>query len=191
VSDLVIALSGYAGVGKDTIAAHMTLNHGFSRVAFADPVRAFLIEQNPAIPEHVSVQGWTPLRRLVAEYGWDAAKRQYPRVRMMLQRTGEAAKTIFGQDVWIRLALERLTDRTVITDVRFGYELDALRAWEAAKPGRRVVSVRVRRDGITPPNDHISERLGIPYEYELDMTSVGLDLVPDAVSAFLNRLGAA
>ena len=46
---MIIGLAGYAQSGKDTVAKFLVENHGFERVAFADPIRDLLYELNPIV----------------------------------------------------------------------------------------------------------------------------------------------
>jgi hypothetical protein len=41
---MIIGFLGKAGVGKDTAADYLCLNYGFTRVAFADPLKRFCME---------------------------------------------------------------------------------------------------------------------------------------------------
>src|SRR5690606_15518315 len=148
-----IGLVGYAGCGKDTVAAHL-VRHGFVRVAFADPVRDVLLSINPL----VTTDGLR-LRDLVAAQGWDTAKRQFPEVRELLQGLGVGVRDALGESVWLDHALRRLEaipGPVVVTDVRFHNEAYALRS-------RGFTLVWVRRPGVGPVNSHVSET-GIPVE---------------------------
>lgn len=148
-----IGLIGYAGSGKDTVAAHL-VRHGFVRVAFADPVRDVLLSINPL----VTTDGMR-LRDLVAAQGWDTAKRQFPEVRELLQGLGAGVRDSLGESVWLDHALRRLDalpGPVVVTDVRFHNEAYTLRS-------RGYTLVWVRRTGVGPANSHVSET-GIPVE---------------------------
>lgn len=47
---MLIAISGRAGSGKDTAADFLVKNHGFVKVAFADPIKRVCLEVYPKIP---------------------------------------------------------------------------------------------------------------------------------------------
>ena len=161
--DRIIALSGYAGSGKDTAAAVLTEN-GWTRVSFADKLREFALAVDPLVPVVNDVvataevaAGVAPslrverLSNLVARVGWTEAKKN-PEVRGLLQRIGtDAGRKILGENVWVDAAMADLpAGNIVITDARFPNEAEAVRA-----AGGRVV--RVMRPGVTAVNAHESE----------------------------------
>jgi len=47
---MIIGLSGYAQSGKDTVANYLS-EYGFTRLAFADPIRKLLYQMNPIVKE--------------------------------------------------------------------------------------------------------------------------------------------
>ena len=46
---MIIGLTGYARSGKDTVAQILVDKFGFTRVAFADPIRDFCYQVNPIV----------------------------------------------------------------------------------------------------------------------------------------------
>lgn len=134
----VIGLTGLARSGKDTVGAMLVARHGFTRVSFADGVREAALALDPLIkiPSGDTVR----LSHVVDFYGWDEAK-AIPEVRRTLQRIGsEAGWMIHGQNLWIDLAVTKITGPTVITDVRFAHEvawLDSVGGslWRIERPG--------------------------------------------------------
>jgi len=164
---MILGLCGYPGSGKDAISAHLVSQHGFTRMAFADPMRAALLALNPNIVVGV---GWRSgvamesLAALVSRHGWDYVKREYPDVRTYLQRMGtEAGRDIHGQDCWLKLAAKSIdkASRVVVTDVRFPNEVEFLRQ-------RGAKFIRVTRPGVGPVNNHTSEQLDCTFaQYEL------------------------
>ena len=116
----LIGITGLAGSGKDTAALYLTSRCGFTRMAFADPVK----EAARAIFGLTAEETWNPeYKNKVIPY-WDMTPRQ------MFQRLGdEAAQGTFGPQVWVKrlwMAFDMIrdTDDVVISDVR--YELEAL-----------------------------------------------------------------
>jgi hypothetical protein len=143
---VVIGLSGYASSGKDTVAQFLIEEHGFEKIAFADPIRNMLLAMNPIVH---GVQ----LKELVDEYGWDLAK-QRPEVRHYLQVLGYSARINIDPEVWVRAAFRKLNNEAyskyVITDVRFRNEAEAIKhikghMWRVERPNESAV------------NDHVSE----------------------------------
>lgn len=158
----LIGLSGYARSGKDTAAAAL-IEAGWERRAFADTLREFLYAVNPVIP----IKG-KPYRlaRLVDAYGWEAVKVAHDEVRELLQRLGtDAGRKILGENVWVTATLAGITQPTVVTDVRFPNEADAVRA-------RGGLVVRVLREGTGPVNGHVSETALDDYDFDTYLVNV-------------------
>ena len=118
-----IGLVGTAGAGKDTVANELVQMYGYTRVAFADPVRAALLAVDPLVADE---QGNLRLSTAVETLGWENAKRLYPEVRYLLQRLGTDAIRTQVPHYWSDLA-ERtavaVDGPVVFTDTRFINEL--------------------------------------------------------------------
>lgn len=153
---MLIGLTGFAGSGKDEVARILVREHGFKRVAFADPLREMLYALNPIIDAGRMLR----VQDLVSRLGWDDAKRQYTEIRQLLQRLGnEAAKPVFGDDCWARIAMEaagRTSLSTVFSDARFLVEAEQIRA-------RGGQIWQINRPGVGPVNSHASDA-GLPRE---------------------------
>ena len=143
----IIGLTGYAQSGKDTVASVLVEKYGYSRIAFADKIRDFLYGINPMVA--CSPTGY--LQDLVNLVGWDTAK-QEPQVRRLLQDLGISARDLIDENIWVNAALNNVgkNERVVITDVRFENEAAMIKLM-----GGQLW--RVKRTGIGPVNDHISE----------------------------------
>jgi hypothetical protein len=142
-----IGLIGYSQSGKDTIASILVEKYGYTRIAFADKIREFLYDLNPMVA--CSPTGY--LQDLVNLVGWDDAK-QEPQVRKLLQNLGNSARKIIDENVWVTLALSNIdvNQRVVITDVRFENEAIMIKLLKGQL-------WRVKRIGVGPVNDHVSE----------------------------------
>ena len=144
---MIIGLSGYAQSGKDTVANYLVEHHGFTRIAFADPIRQALYNLNPAIIDIPELPGIS-LQWIVDKMGWEKIKNESPQVRGMLQRFGtEVARNLWSENFWVDLAMSKakLLDNVVITDVRYPNELDAIKnvsgsVWRVEKPGVLAVN---------------------------------------------------
>jgi len=176
---MLIGLTGYAGVGKDTVANILRARHGYKRYAFADKLKSFVYELNPLIiakdPDDILVH----LRDAVDEYGWDFVKRAYPLARHYLQKTGVWFRENVDKNYWVNVVAERWyadgCPNAVFTDVRFPNEV----AWIRSAGG---VVIRVHRPGVGPVNDHESERadeLGSDWELNNDGTTEDLERLVD------------
>ena len=143
----LIGVSGRKRSGKDSFAERLTAVHGFTRVAFADPMRELALALDPLISEV-----WR-LSELVDAFGWEGAK-ENPEVRRTLQRLGtEGGRKVLGENIWVDTAMRtaRAADGPVVfTDVRVPNEA------EAVKTAGGVV-VRIERQGLPTGDTHPSE----------------------------------
>jgi hypothetical protein len=110
---MLIALFGPPGAGKDTVAKRLVEQHRFIRVAFADKVR------------ELAYQVVGPIDRSTIDViGWDTLKRRDVFFRELLERVGDGARKVLGDNVWINAVIAeiaRLIDSgksVVITDLR-------------------------------------------------------------------------
>jgi hypothetical protein len=153
---MIIGLTGYARSGKDTLAGMLIGLHGYDNRAFAAPIRKLLYETNPII----SCGHTGYLKDLVDRVGWEEAKTETP-VRRLLQDLGVGARKTFGEDFWIKQALQGVNpeDKFVITDVRFPNEADAIKDL-----GGQIW--RVKRIGVEAVNTHVSESAMDSYQVD-------------------------
>jgi len=139
---MIIAISGKAQSGKDTIGACLVSQHGFIRVASADALK----------------------RIAMRTFNWDGAKDA--RGRKFLQDLATAVRG-YNPDFWIGITLQEIermrrpmvtgkAEDFVITDVRYKNEADLLK-----KEG--AVLIRIEREGIEL-FDHESETQLDDYE---------------------------
>ncbi|MFJ2814388.1 hypothetical protein [Streptomyces sp. NPDC087294] len=110
---------------------------------------------NPLLDEPSYASGFTTLRYEVDQYGWEAVKGMYPEVRQYLQRLGtEGGRAVLGENVWVD-ALFRDYETwgpTVITDLRFPNEADAIR-----ERGGLVIAIQRPGQELIPDAEHVSE----------------------------------
>ena len=154
---ILLGVSGRKRHGKDTFAARLVERHGFTRVAFADPMREMALALDPIISD-----GWR-LAALVETFGWEEAKAN-PEVRRTLQRLGtEAGRGVLGDNIWVDTAMRHaraLGGRVVFTDCRFPNEALVVRA-----AGGQLV--RVNRPGFADDGDlHTSESALDEYAFD-------------------------
>jgi hypothetical protein len=159
----LIGLAGAARSGKDT-AAQALLDMGWTRRAFADKVREVLYALDPVLIEPHYKEGTTTLRYEVDTYGWEDVKEMYPEVRGYQQRLGtEGGRAVLGEDVWVD-ALFRDFETwgpSIVTDVRFPNEADAIRA-----RGGLVVAIRRPDQTLIREAGHVSENALAGYLFD-------------------------
>jgi hypothetical protein len=150
--ELILGIGGYAKSGKDTLANLLVEGYGFERHAFADALKSVLYSVSPA----VNVDGrYTPLKKVIDDFGWDDAKRYHPEIREIQQGLGNGVRDNVADNTWVRVVMETPHGpRLAIPDTRFPNESDAIH-----RNGGYVV--RIDREGIGPVNNHSSESLDI------------------------------
>jgi len=192
----LLGLTGKKRSGKDTFAAVLVEEYGFTRVAFADPVKEAVLALNPIV--HVEVTSVLPspliseeelayeqllehvpdvmrLGEAVDEYGWDRAKESLPEVRRLLQEYGTGIR-VYDPEFWTREAVRRIEavdGPVVVTDVRFRNEAQLIT--DLGGTGVKIV-----RPGQSDDDNHPSER-------EVDLTDWP-HVVNDAGVAELQQL---
>lgn len=145
----LIGISGKAQHGKDTLGKMLVENHGYTRFAFADPLKEMAYRIDPMI------SGTQSLAWLVDQMGWEEAKK-IPEVRRFLQYLGHGAREVLDKGVWIRRTMRDVDamikegHRVVITDMRYLNEVDAVIK-------RNGYVVRVNRPDAGPTGDDLSE----------------------------------
>lgn len=137
---IVIGLSGYLGSGKTTVADILVRDHGFTKMAFADPIKDMARALNPIVgydiyqcdcgdPEEMEFEE-VRLNDLYDGFGYDHETiKESPwgdEVRELWQRFGTETVRAVDPDFWVNAALKALADqdseRVVFTDVRFPNE---------------------------------------------------------------------
>lgn len=187
---MIIALSGYAGSGKDTVADVLVEERGFVKYAWADTLRMAAAALDPivAVDEHGAVYRYT---EVLDEVGYVQAKVQFPEVRLVLQRLGtEVGRNLIGDNVWIDATFARierehsLSSNIVIADTRFPNEAEAVRNLS----GDNLV-VRVTRPGVDAESDHPSEISLDGYDFDSYFSNEGdMDWLTKAVLAWSDSL---
>lgn len=143
----IIALTGLARSGKDTVGQHL-VTRGFTRVALADELKKAALALDPLIPDIDPTQGDLPsghvrLSDYVSTFGWEDAKTN-PEVRRTLQRLGSEAGWMFhGKDLWTQRVENIMAESDgpfVITDLRMPHEAEWIRClggeiWRVERPG--------------------------------------------------------
>lgn len=144
----LIGITGKARSGKDTIARHLWVQHAFTRIAFADPLK--LAAQQIFGLTHD--QTWNDdMKEAVIEF-WGMSPRE------IFQKLGtEAIKGTFGPDTWVKrwsLSYGPLmdTDDVIVPDVRVDEEATYIRSL-----GGIIIEVRRGAGLVGSTGNHVSE----------------------------------
>ena len=178
---MIIGLSGYAQTGKDTIANHLINKYGFTRVAFADPIREAVYKLNPNI--NIADMKGVSLATAVDRLGWEMVKVESEDARWLLQRMGtEVGREIFGENFWVDQAMKKALQHknVVITDVRYPNELQAI--LEHSGTVWRVI-----KDDTGAVNRHASETALDDYQFEyIIFNNDTIESLYESVDSFIN-----
>lgn len=139
---MIIALTGKARSGKDTVAEHLHIVHGFHHYWFSKPMKDAC--------RHIF--GWDD-RHLYGELKETVDSHYGVSPRVALQTLGtEWGRDIINTDMWILRAKAEIVkhDNIVISDCRFDNEAEAIK-----EMGGYVV--RVARDDAQQVAAHASE----------------------------------
>ena len=209
---MILALTGYAGSGKDTIAEQLLDDYGFGRVAFADKLKELAWAINPIIAaeeEKDPIIGAcgvynapvaVTLQEAYYAYGFTCEHSIVERVdivksecREFLQSLGSAMRDEVSPMFWINQALQSMEslredgfEHIVVTDVRYLNERSALQSW-AGGAGEEFVLAYVVRPGVGPRNGHESERNVEALAARADLTITN-DGAPSEVVARARRI---
>jgi hypothetical protein len=155
----LIGVHGKAQSGKDTIARVLVEEHGFVRMAFADPLKAasaVLFGWPVEMAFSDEIKGYkSPL--------WDITG------RTAFQRLGDAMKIGFGTDFWIkRWACDYIKlckkHSIVVSDVRTNIEADMIRGL-----GGLILHVERRGSGLRGLEAFHSSERGVIFNKGTDL----------------------
>jgi hypothetical protein len=173
---MILALTGKARSGKNTVGDYLTRTRGFKQLGWADKLKEAALALDPVVCFIPGYYGRTEfdgggtdfwlnagdrLSLVVQCYGWEDAKK-VPEVRRTLQRFGtEVGRNLFGENFWVDQAfrtIEKLEEEGAklfaINDTRFDNE-----ATEVQKKNGYVIEVRSNREtDIGENGNHASEK---------------------------------
>jgi hypothetical protein len=184
---IVVGLSGYKGAGKDAVADILVRDYGFTKMAFADPIKRMVRALDPIVgyesqgvycdcEECTSTFLTINLSELYDEMGLTEAEIKKclfgDEVRRLWQRFGTEVIRELDEDFWVKVAHRELeksgADRVVFTDVRFENEADFIfdlsdggvyDGWGHALVAECSSVWRVARPSQHPDDVHASEQM--------------------------------
>lgn len=160
---MIVALTGYARSGKDSVGAILTEHYGFRRVAFGDVLKRIAEDVDPPV-EIATEDGSTHGRvsALLELFGsWESVKDEVPEARQLLVDLGNSLRLrIPGIEVGAALAGVGPEEDVVNTNVYHPEEIDQLREMGA-------LVVRVSRPGHGPANADEARTALHPVDVEL------------------------
>lgn len=186
---MIVGIGHVARVGKDTAAEALCRDLQFVRLGFADQLKELAMVADPLITSatrtintHI---GHGRLKWTVEGVGgWGPAKDMYPEVRAFLQRLGEGARKVFGEDFWIDRLMERAQwhDNVVIPDVRYRNEAEKIRE-------QGGVLIRINRPGRVA-SGHVSETELVDFDWDQEFDNSGsvMDLQQNVVTFVKSKL---
>ena len=146
----VIGICGYKQVGKDTLAAYLRHQYGYTVRKIAAPIK-----QMCALLFNLSEEQLTSRNKECVDYRWNVTPRQimqYVGTDLFQHKLAEMMPHI-GKTFWIQHLLQGYDeDRMVVADVRFLHEAAALKKL----PG--CVLLRLERPCLAHNDPHISEQ---------------------------------
>lgn len=171
---MLIATSGFAGSGKDTVAEYLVKRYGYKPIAFADSLKRAIAEIFSW--DFEMLLGHTKESREWRERvdTWWAKRLGIPHLtpRWVLQMWGtDLARKNFHNDIWIASVERKLFEmgeNVVISDCRFPNEITTIknaggkliRVERGPKPEWYDQAIGYLKSGNTDPKDfsiHISE----------------------------------
>lgn len=180
----LIGIHGKARSGKDTLARVFVEDHGFVRMAFADPLKVAACV----------LFDWPPELVFTDEFKEEYSPLWNMKVREVFQKLGtEAMRGTFGDDFWIkRWALDyvKVKDKhsVVVSDVRNNNEADIIRSL-----GGLIIHISREGAGLKGMEAYHSSERGITFDKVRDVKVENNgtldDLVREAhgVIAFLEK----
>lgn len=154
---ILIALTGAARAGKDSVADRLVERHGFTKISFAAPLKRILHAQDPILGFHPYRKGeLVRLSEALANESEDVIKRTFPEYRRLLEKLGSEGLRSEDEDYFVDLGLRKIADmspyeRYVFPDARFGNEVEGVRAWADASGGDMAEAWHIVRPSLVGP----------------------------------------
>lgn len=157
----LIGLVGRARSGKNTIARYLVDHHGWTTLAFADPIRQVLSGMDPYLSSGVRLSDVLELHG-----GWSGAKHsEYGgEIRVLLQRLGTEGVRELDPRFWAKqmeARIENVPGPAIITDIRFENEATLVRNLG----GKLVMVTRPNYPRLVHATEQV-ERISCDFEIE-------------------------
>lgn len=156
----LVGLHGHAQTGKNTSADILTEELGYSQISFAEPLKRLALFVNPVVQTDSHGRVFTlqdifddlAHEDIRGDAAWEEAKK-VGTTRVFLQKLGEGVREILGENTWVDYAMAKVKDggKYAFPDTRFRNEAQAIL-------DRSGVVVEIKRPGVGPVNDHVSDR---------------------------------
>lgn len=167
---MLVGVCGKAGAGKDTIADYLVNNHGFKKIALADPIKR-MVKDVFVLDDHTVYDRVAREQPLPQWNNWS--------VRKLLQTIGtELFRRNIDDSVWVKSLWYRVqsdpTSNYVVSDIRFPNELEYLQ-----KNCSSFFAIKVKRegcDGGVGLKGHESEAYDLDTNYILENNGTYDDL---------------
>ena len=157
-----IGLLGRAESGKTTVAKYLVEHHGFTRMAFADPLKEMLIQAGLCTREECYVAKTERSRELLQKVGTEIFRKQV------------------HTDFWVQQIAKRVKEssacRIVFDDLRFPNEA----RWIRSYPGSKIV--KLERIG------HVDAVSGMTHESESLVDTIAADHVITVASGDIDGI---
>jgi hypothetical protein len=138
---ILIALTGAARAGKDSVADRLVERHGFTKISFAAPLKQALRATDPILGFHPYKPGeLVRLSEALANETEDAIKQLFPEYRRLLEKLGTEGIRAIDDEFWVNAATGQIdlyqgNQRYVFPDARFQNEVTAVREYAQWQDG--------------------------------------------------------
>jgi hypothetical protein len=157
----LVGLHGHAQSGKNTSGDILTEEFGYEQISFAEPLKRLALFVNPVVkvaPGYGITWTLQDIFDDLADEGitgddaWEEAKK-IGSTRRFLQKLGEGVREILGENTWVDYAMAKVEEggKYAFTDTRFENEAQAIL-------DRMGMVVEIKRPGVGPVNDHVSDQ---------------------------------
>lgn len=182
---MLIGICGKAGSGKDTIGDYLVEQHGFDKIALADPIKRLV--RDVFVLDDTTVNDRELREKPLDKWGgWS--------VRKLLQFIGtEMFRERIDEEIWVKSLWYRIKDfpekNYVVTDMRFPNELDFFR-YQSKQGKQNFVCLQVKRHGFEGKvgiSGHRSESYDLKGDFEIINDST-IDNLHDKIDEILNKV---